>query len=92
MISALTCAVSPAQNSPFLLAQIVRRTETVRWVKVQNENSTHTKRVDQEIILDLVYIPRGRVNFTREKQILMKSYRKSTFRPAKPTSRSSFDM
>ena len=60
MISTLTCAVSPAQNSPWGLAQIVRRTGTVRRVKVRNVNVTHTKGINQEIILDLVYVPRPR--------------------------------
>lgn len=36
-----TWAVSPAQNNPCLLAQIVRRTETVRQVEVQKEFDTY---------------------------------------------------
>ena len=56
-----------------------------------NGDLAHTKRVDQEIVLDLVYVPEmGSVG--REKQVLTETYRKSTFLPVKPTSRSSFNM
>lgn len=55
-IVSLTWAVSPAQNNPFLLAQIVRRTGTVRQAGVET-NMTHTKCVNEEVVLNLVHIP-----------------------------------
>ena len=55
----LTCAVSPAQKSPFGLLHKVRRTEERKWFNYlqRREPYGHTKCIYEEVILDLINIP-----------------------------------
>ena len=56
----LTCAVSPAQRSPFGLLHEARRTEVREWFGQAGEREEHwghTKGVYEEVILYLINIP-----------------------------------